>query len=190
MLEIVEHPSESYPPRTYKNAKEADLTAAFALKFDTAGERLTQKAAGDRYIAISLDEDVIEAARILFRALRHHNAKILNIAGNGIYTLAPTGWTQDRLNLHLLAILAKVHQHWALSKVISGGQTGVDLAGVTAAHALGIYAVATLPKGCLQRGLDNKDKTQSASDVRQQVEDGVALLKIMLGQSSANEPNI
>lgn len=46
MLTILEHKSSSYAPRTYENAAKADVTIAIAVDYNTAGERLTHKAAG------------------------------------------------------------------------------------------------------------------------------------------------
>jgi hypothetical protein len=36
-LEVLEHPSGKYPPRTFVNARDATCTVAFALDFSTAG---------------------------------------------------------------------------------------------------------------------------------------------------------
>ena len=168
-LDILQHASPSYGPRTYKNAKSAGLTAAFAVDFETRGEALTRKAAGDAYVAIPLSQDVTAAARCLYAALRARDAHSLNIAGNGIYTLDKNGWTQEEVNAHLYAVLSLVVEHWPLELVVSGGQTGVDIAGVTVAHALGIPAIATLPNGFRQRGADKVDRLQSEGDIRRQV---------------------
>lgn len=176
-LEVLEHSLASYPPRTRENAAKADLTVAFAVDFDTHGERLTRKAAGTRYVAISLDRDPIEAARILYAALRRFNATTLNVAGNSLPTLLVRGWTQTRADQFVFDVLAACTTHWKLASIRSGGQTGIDLAGVTAACALGIPAIALLPKGFLQRGTDNKDFTQDAQSVRRQIESGVERLK-------------
>lgn len=176
-LEVLEHSLASYPPRTRENAAKADLTVAFAADFDTHGERLTRKAAGTRYVAISLDRDPIEAARILYAALRRFNATTLNVAGNSLPTLLVRGWTQTRADQFVFDVLAACTTHWKLASIRSGGQTGIDLAGVTAACALGIPAIALLPKGFLQRGTDNKDFTQDAQSVRRQIESGVERLK-------------
>lgn len=46
MLSLRAHRSASYPPRTFENADRAHMTAAFALDFSTAGERLTKKGCG------------------------------------------------------------------------------------------------------------------------------------------------
>lgn len=157
-LEVLEHPSPNYSPRTWVNARAADLTVAFAVDFTTAGEKLTHKAAGDRYVGIDLATEPIQAARVLYRAMRAHGAKTLNVAGNGIYTLAKHGWTQVRVDTYVFNVLAKVHEHWPIKHVRSGGQTGVDMAGIAAAHALDIDALALLPKGFIQRGVDRVDR--------------------------------
>lgn len=169
-LTVQAHLSASYAPRTCTNAQAAGITAAFAVDFDTAGERLTRKAAQERYIAIPLGGDPVEAARALYRALRQHDAHTLNIAGNGIYTLSQAGWSQSAVNAWMYAVLAKVAAHWPLTLVRSGGQTGVDIAGVSAAHALGIDALALLPKGYLQRGADKVDRQNPGFSIREQIE--------------------
>lgn len=169
-LNVQAHLSASYAPRTYANADAADLTVAFAVDFNTAGERLTRKAAKERYIAIPFGGDTVEAARALYRALRQHDAHVLNIAGNGIYTLSHAGRDQSAVNAWVYAVLAKVAAHWPLTFVRSGGQTGVDIAGVAAAHALGIEAMALLPKGYLQRGTDKIDRQNTGFAIRGQIE--------------------
>lgn len=151
------------------NASWADLTVAFALDYNSAGERLTCKAAGDRYAAIPLGGDPLESARELYRHLRAHQAKRLNVAGNGLATLARFGWNQAMADDWLYRVLATTTEHWRLEVVRSGGQTGVDLAGLAAAHALGIPAVAFLPKGFRQRLATGEDITQSAAAVREQI---------------------
>jgi len=175
-LTIVEHSSATYAPRTYHNAQRADLTAAIALDFDTAGERLTRKAAGDRYVRISLLTDPHEAADRLLQAFPRYHVRTLNVAGNGIYTLAGKGWTQERVDAYVFTVLAKATSQWSIAKVISGGQTGMDLAAVTAAYALGIASEATLPKGFIQRGPDGRDCTHTAEEIRRQIESGAARL--------------
>lgn len=174
MIKIIEDKSSSYSPRTYANAKSAQLTVAFAEDFTTAGEKCTHKAAGDAYVSIALMEAPIIAARALYKALRDKDVKVLNVAGNGIYTLNKFGWTQEKLNAHIFQILSKVTEHWKLDKVVSGGQTGVDMAGVIAAHALGIDAQALLPKGFIQRGTDKQDVPKSEQLIMYQVIEGVA----------------
>jgi Leucine carboxyl methyltransferase len=99
MLEIYAHPKASYAARTRYNAKVADLTAAFALDLTTSGELMTKHAAGNKLIEIPLTLEWIEAARVLWKALRHRDAHTLNIAGNGLSTLALHGWSEGRIAL-------------------------------------------------------------------------------------------
>lgn len=142
----------------------------------TAGEKLTHKAAGERYVGISLGMDSLFAARELYRALRHYGARSLNVAGNGIYTLNQHGWSQAQLNAWVPAVLAKVHEFWPLVSVRSGGQTGVDMSGVIAAHALGIDALLLFPKGYRQRGTDKVDRRNTPVDIQAQIEEGCQAL--------------
>ena len=177
-FEVVEHKSSSYAPRTYHNASVADLTAAFAVNFYTAGEKLTHKAAGDKYVALDLGLEAIEAARILYKACKKHNVKTLNIAGNGIYTLYAKGMDQHDINVYLYTVLSLVHKHHPLTKIVSGGQTGVDLAGGVVAKYLGIDCTMTLPKGFKMRFENGVDEDMmEAKYVVKLVDDWIERLK-------------
>lgn len=176
MLTLLDHSSPKYSPRTYINAEEADLTVAFAIDFTTQGEKLTRKAAGDRYIGISLEGDVAAAANELIRALKQHDARRLNVAGNGIYTLDKQGWTQSQVNTFVHEVLSRTHAVWPLVQVRSGGQTGIDMAGLIAAEALGIDALGFFPNGFIQRGTDTIDRPHTREAIRAQVAAGVAAL--------------
>jgi hypothetical protein len=176
ILDIRQHAEPTYAPRTHVNAACAELTVAFAVDYSSHGERLTKKMAGDRYVAIPLEGEPIDAARILYKNLRGRGARTLNIAGNGIYTLKPT-WTQSAVNRWVFEVISLVHQHWPLDSVRSGGQTGVDLAGLVAAHAAGVPRIyALLPNGFIQRGMDKVDRPHTADEIRAQIEQGSAEL--------------
>lgn len=174
---ITEHKSSSYAPRTYHNASSADLTLALAIDFNTAGEKLTHKAAGDKYLAISWNTDYIIAARGVYKAMKKRNASSLNIAGNGIYTWQKYGVNQHDINVYLYSVLSLVHKHLPIQKIVSGGQTGVDLAGGVVAEVLGVESVMTLPKGFKQRFADGKDIEQGEQSVHSQEGSWVELLR-------------
>lgn len=176
-IDIQAHFSSHYKPRTLVNAAQADLTVAFALDYDSPGERLTRKAAGERYAAIPLGADPLESARALYRHLRANQVRRLNVAGNGLSTLSRHGWTQARTEDWLYEVLAKAALHWPLEVVRSGGQTGVDIAALSAAHALGIPVVGLLPKGFRQRLATGEDVTQTASVIREQIITGARRLQ-------------
>lgn len=176
-LTIVEHSSPHYSPRTWHNATTADLTVAFAVDFTTAGEKLTRKAAGTNFVAIPLETDVMQAADMLLHAFTSRNGKVLNIAGNGIRTLAKHGWSQDRANTYLLSVLAYVKSSASIVQVQSGGQTGIDMAGAIAGIALDIPTVITMPKGLIQRYEDGVDKSFTEEQIRQQVRSALKPLR-------------
>lgn len=149
-VELIAHKSRSYVPRTYENAHSADFTLAFAFDFSTAGEKLTEKAAGERFMGIKLPEhadNVTDMARYVYRALRHYNAHKLNIAGNGLYTAVRFGWTQQMINQYVYDVLKVIKPHWEIASIRSGGQTGADHAGLVAAYLLGIPAIGLYPAG-------------------------------------------
>lgn len=159
LLTVVAHRSPHYGPRTFHNASVASLTVAIASNFHTAGERLTRKAAGENYLAIPFGMPAIDAARLLYRAWHGVEGTTLNIAGNSMHSLARAGTSlsQEDVNAYVLDILRPVHTHCPIKHIVSGGQTGLDHAGLVAAIALGIPATGTLPHGFLRRGADGRD---------------------------------
>jgi len=179
LIEIIAHKSSGYGPRTYANALEGDITIAVAANYKTGGERLTHKAAGEKFLALPLNMDAIDAARLLYRTLRNRDLKnpVINVAGNGMQTMNRNGFTQEFVNIRLLEILSPVHKHWPIAKVISGGQTGADMAGGIAAHALGIPMKLHFPAGFKQRYADGVDQQFSKEEILQQVKNGVSALK-------------
>jgi len=190
-MKIVEHESAQYKPRTVHNAHTADLTVAFAEDFNSAGEKLTKREAGDRYVAIHLSTDPLVAARMLYAACKKHNVSTLNVAGNGIYSLSGE-WSQGQLsdkqkfeyldegslinefqvslNQWVYMVIAKVHEFWPLTNLISGGQTGADWAGGIAGEAIGLNVTMTFPNHCLQRDEHHKDFTQPVAMVQKKVD--------------------
>ena len=166
-LSLNQSNSEKYSHRTYYNAKSADVTVAFAVDLYTRGEQLTHKAAGEKYVGFLLQEDTeaITLSRALYKKLRDSNAKTLNIAGNGIYTLSQHGCSQEFINLFVYQVLEKVHQHHKIEKIYTGGQTGVDMAGVITALKLDIPIEVTFPKGFIQRFENKIDIHQSKEQI-------------------------
>lgn len=82
----------------------------------------------------------------------------LNIAGNGIYTLAKNNVTQHEINQYVYRFIKKLLDSGiTIREIRSGGQTGVDEAGIIAAQRLGISCTILAPKNFAMRGADNKD---------------------------------
>lgn len=174
MIHIKEHQSGSYAPRTHANAASASVTAAFALDFHTAGEKLTKKAAGYQYIALPLQQEMEEVSPIqnavaLLAFCRKKKAHSINVAGNGIYTTSRFGWDQTRLNAYVYQVLSYVHQEHPLQHVYCGGQTGLDIAGAVAAEALGIAVTIHMPKGLKQRLETGEDVIRHPRELYQEV---------------------
>jgi len=178
MLDVHEHASPKYPPRTWANAARADLTAAFALDFTTGGEVLTRRAAGAKYIAVKLTASPMIAAMTLidFRDRQEPRAT-LNIAGNGMHTLGRHLWTQDRVNRWVYQTVKQLHQHEPIKWIFTGGQTGVDIAGAVAAVKLEIPCTVNLPRGLIQRDSHGFDAPHSQDEIIAQITQGVAELE-------------
>ncbi len=172
---IREHASSSYGPRTWENAKKGDVTVAFGVDFETAGERLTHKASAGKYIGLPIGRGLLTAehalacARKLFAFARTKNASCLNVAGNGIYTLTRHGLDQREVNRFVGSVICKVNEHWPLHLVVSGGQTGVDIAGGVAGVLAGLHIELTLPNGFLQRHADKVDRRHTKDEIEAQV---------------------
>lgn len=160
LLTIEEHPSSDYAPRTGVNARSADFTVAFATDFDTAGERLTKKVSAS-YLAIPYGQDPIIAGKQL-AAMVKSNGGSVNVAGNGIYSLPVA---QADVNKWLLAVFNEALRHCSITAIRSGGQTGVDQAGLVVGIALGIPVTGLFPKGFKTRGKSGKDATATAGEI-------------------------
>lgn len=167
MIQFYEHSETGYALRTWENAKRADLTIAFAIDFDTAGEKLTRKAAYGKYRSINLNDNeskIRNDLQFLHLEIKAKGIKKLNIAGNGIYTFVKTGigarngeqW-QDYLNAALLSYLDHIVQGDKTISIRSGGQTGVDSAGLVAGDKLGLETICLAPKHWLFRDETGKD---------------------------------
>ena len=176
-LQLRAHPDYSYVPRTKENAHGADVTVAFAVDFTTAGERLTKREAGARYIGIPFGSDVAAAAEALEGFIVARNGSTLNVAGNGIYTMAEHGVSQARCNEWVYEVLAKVVARRTLTLIRSGGQTGIDQAGLVAALALGIPALGLFPKSFRQRNAKGIETTTTAAAIRTDLKAQAALVR-------------
>lgn len=173
-LTVADHQSSGYRDRTKHNADSAGLTVAIAADYTTAGERLTKNVAGDRYVAVPLNVTPAAGGAQLAAAMRQKGTTTLNVAGNGIYTLAGHGHTQASINQHVFDLISAAHAIHPITKIVTGGQTGVDLAGAVAAKKLGIPAVVTLPKGFVQRDAQGRDAQHTAAEIEKQISDGAA----------------
>lgn len=164
LTEFVECQQEGYRARTLANAS-ADVTIALAIDFNTTGEKLTASAVENHekeYIAINISDGIVSEADVnrVINTLNSVNAKSINIAGNGMQTLKRI-FNQKQVDDIVFNLLLRVNESSALNNKIelirSGGQTGVDEAGIKAAILLSIPNLVYAPKGWLFRTEGGRD---------------------------------
>jgi 5'(3')-deoxyribonucleotidase len=174
-LILEENSSSNYRMRTEENAKNADLTIAIALNFDTAGERLTKDLAqrnGKKYISIIPEGDPIEKAARVAEKINEFDLPqqfTLNIAGNSLHTIGEK-MNQTQADEFTYLLLKCISQNPKLKSKIgsvrSGGQTGFDEAGAKAALKLGLTTIVHMPQGFKIRNQDGRDITMSLEHAR------------------------
>lgn len=152
--------STSYSVRTRENAEWSDITIALAEDFSTAGERLTQRVAGTKYVSHSLSSSnnpqaIADSIYDQIASKGKVKDLKLNIAGNGIYTLNQPQEYYNNLLTEVLSILQS--KGVTISAIRSGGQTGIDEAGIIAAQRLNIPNIVHTTSDFKFRGKDNRD---------------------------------
>jgi hypothetical protein len=158
MTVFLEHQDRGYAGRTRENASSAEATLAIAADFGSAGERLTKRyvtAAGRLYVPINYhghQPNLTEIKQVIDRLNKLGNIEIaLNVAGNSLATLAEYGYdNQYEIDDHVFALIAGlVRSPYLIPKIVairSGGQSGMDEAGLKAAERLGIPALCLAPR--------------------------------------------
>ncbi len=163
-IKFEEESTSGYRNRTIKNAS-ADATIAIAVNFNSAGEKLTKNSVlgqNKKYIAVDANTLTVTEERVnkIVEMLNSVNAKSLNIAGNGIYTMKGK-YTQQQVDDFTYELLNKVINSPNLKNKIesirTGGQTGFDEAGTKAGIKLGIPTLTLAPKGWTFRNIEGKD---------------------------------
>lgn len=153
--------NNSYPSRTRENADWSDITIALAQDFNTAGEKLTKNAAKDKYVSSILStgsNNASEIAENLYNQIKAKgkvdNLKI-NIAGNGIYSMSQNQAYYNDLVTQILEELQ--NKGVTIAEIRSGGQTGIDEAGIIAAQRLGIPSEVHSTANFMFRDKSGKD---------------------------------
>ena len=144
MINVIEHTNANYPGRTAINAKDSDGTIAFAYDFESAGEKLTEKLCkqyGKPILKIQLRtplRDVEEVSDRICSWLKKYDIRHVNVAGNGIRTMQGV-FSQETLDTYLYKIFESVLKRYEIKHGRSGGQTGIDEAGIKALNQLEVY---------------------------------------------------
>lgn len=167
--EIIEDDSLSYQSRTVKNAQWSDITLAFAVNPQSQGELETRDAAGGKFVGITLpvqgeagtiqmDDAAFlkETAASVVSQIKERddfqeiNSKgiRLNIAGNRLSVLMRNGISQKMTDSFVEYVLRALADGGInVEEVRSGGQSGVDEAGIHAAQRIGRSCSILCPKG-------------------------------------------
>lgn len=173
-ITFTENPGD-YRERTIENIRSSDFTLAIGIDFGTSGEVLTRKqsmAIGRPYEGIHMNRGLSDLTqgdmntvinrikRSLFGPGSTRTEYSINIAGNGIYTLKDK-FTQAEMDEYVYEVLKRITESDTIpgkvSRVYTGGQTGVDEAGAKAATRLGIPVTINAPKGWKFRDAEGKD---------------------------------
>jgi len=163
-IDFQEEPTTGYRQRTINNAK-ADATIAIAVDFNSAGEKLTKTSVlgqNKKYISIDANTLVVSKERVdkIVEQLNSVNAKTLNIAGNGIYTMKGK-YTQEQIDNFTYDLLNQVlnssNLKTKIESIRSGGQTGFDEAGAKAGIKLGLPTIVLAPKNWTFRNINGQD---------------------------------
>lgn len=165
MIQFIEHPHTGYALRTLDNAKFSDITIAFADDFSTSGEKLTMKcaySAQKEYIKVPLDKLRVNifSLKLVKMAIEKGNFRKINVAGNGIYTLKDRIQPEidDFIYNFFWSLLPKIADYSEFT-ISSGGQTGVDEAGLKFGDKAGCKTICRYPKGGLYRNAFGEDIT-------------------------------
>jgi hypothetical protein len=165
MITFIEHPDPKYIGRTIQNVAASDITFAFAFNFNTPGEKLTKytcKQYQKIYVPVSLRDlsNIPERAASIRSKIRLEDKEwiVINIAGNGLHSLAKHNFNQQKVDLFVYAMLkAVLLDTYDIIGARNGGQTGADEAGGKATARLGIKTMICAPKGWMFRDIDGKD---------------------------------
>ena len=171
---IMEDSARNYAHRTWANAAWSDITLALATDFSSPGEITTRRVAGDKYLRypltrnlnklILLTLDGQREAEKIARTIRNHscyneNGIRLNIAGNGLVTLLKSGVNTQFVAKFIGMIFSACKKEGVkILEVRSGGQSGVDEAGIIAAQRSQIKCSILAPKGFRWRDKKGNEK--------------------------------
>lgn len=160
---FIEDNVRNYAHRTWANAEWSDITIAVASDMSSPGEITTKKAAGPRYVGFQLPEDFMEICKypnpegkladeliekIMFHPHFKKDGLKLNIAGNSQISLDKAGISTMAIRSFLRLVLSGLlNEGVKFAEIRSGGQTGVDEAGIQAAQHLGLKCSILAPKG-------------------------------------------
>lgn len=151
--------TEAYRSKTDSNVQNTDATLIICpWESDSPGERRTRIVASKdnndgkkKIIAdIRYNTSSRKVAELAEKSLKERGdldlskGITLNIAGNSINKIIAKGSNQEEVNKYVYNVLKELSSRVKINQVVTGGQTGIDEAGIIAAAALGIpYRIHT-----------------------------------------------
>jgi endonuclease YncB( thermonuclease family)/pyruvate/2-oxoglutarate dehydrogenase complex dihydrolipoamide acyltransferase (E2) component len=176
--------SGDYGSRTDRNAAAAPVTMVYAVDYETPGERRTRSAVAKAKNKLVVDngENPRQFAQRIVAGLQATDATSLNVAGNAVTRFIEAGKSQRDVNKYIFEVLKVVKELYPkLQTIVSGGQTGADIAGAVAAYALGLDSDVFMPSGLIQRQYDYKKKKESTvynkpSEILEYIKTGASFL--------------
>lgn len=165
-LLLIEDSSYAYPPRTEKNVMFSDITLAIAIRFDSAGEKLTRELCKKhKRLYVPANPRLVTpwklADMLSLKILEVNKSDVsINVAGNGIYTMKGE-MTQEQCNAYVLEVFKRLATDKEI-RVRSGGQTGFDTAGLVAACKMNWEAEGLYPKTFRIREMEAERSMNSA----------------------------
>lgn len=179
---IMEDSARNYGHRTWANAAWSDITLALATDFSSPGEITTRRAAGDKYMRyqltrnlhrlITFRQDGEREAEKIAGMIRNHSCYKedgirLNIAGNGLVTLLKSGVDTNSVAAFIQMIFSACEKDGVkILEVRSGGQSGVDEAGIIAAQRCKLPCSILAPKGFRWRDRKGDEKEGRESFIK------------------------
>lgn len=162
-ITFIECQNIGYKARTEENILQTDGTLAIYVDGTTFGEKVTKQLClkhSKPFFEFDLlaEKPVRSRLDYISEWIEENCIYALNIAGNGIYTFKNKlkNCSQKYIDDIVFSILSKSVDD-KINKIQSGGQTGVDEAGIKYALIRGIEAKIVAPKGWVFRDENGVD---------------------------------
>lgn len=167
MIEFIESASHGYRERTIENAKNADITIAFAVDFATSGEQMTKEGAFDNgkcyfpFNCLLEGNDFETRMRGLADYMRENDCHTVNCAGNAATRFHRFNKNQSYCDTFVYEVFSRLVNEFNINitEIRSGGQSGADESGLKASLKLGIKATCLCPNGFRFRNEKGEDIT-------------------------------
>jgi hypothetical protein len=157
--------NKDYKELNGSNIDSTDATINIGRDFTKGTAAATKKQAGQKNVPVTLPKVIIKPSQAMVdktaTQLNKLKATEVHITGDNLADLK----SQEKINGYVLDLLEKLNEALdkPITKVVTGGQSGVAEAATIAAKKLGLTVEVNAPKQWMFRTKDNKDsKTKKA----------------------------